>query len=137
MIDDDFDDMLRRMLEQFFGGSINLRPGGRGEFGFSTKGFRQNELEYSTDQKVAVPSVEKIDLGDRFLVIIDGYAESASPEVKVRGREMVLGTDDIRIELPYAIDLEKSSISSRNGIIEIILIKSDSNENSSDLKEGI
>ncbi|MHA1936385.1 MAG: hypothetical protein ACW97A_14010 [Candidatus Thorarchaeota archaeon] len=137
MIDDDFDEMLRRMLEQLFGGSINLSPGGRGEFGFSTKGFRRNELEFNADQRVAGPSVEKIDLGDRFLVIIEGYVESDSPEVKVRGREIALGTDDIRIELPYAIDLEKSSISSRNGIIEMVLIKSDDHESSSDLNEGI
>jgi hypothetical protein len=125
------------MLEQLFGGSINLSPRGRGEFGFSTKGFRRNELEFNADQRVAGPSVEKIDLGDRFLVIIEGYVESDSPEVKVRGREIALGTDDIRIELPYAIDLEKSSISSRNGIIEMVLIKSDDHESSSDLNEGI
>ena len=137
MIDDDFNDMVRRMLEQFFGGSINSGPGGRAEFGFSTEGFRRNELGFNAEQKAANPSVEKIDLGDRFLVIIEGYAESASPEVKVRGREIVVGPDDIKIELPYAIDLEKSSISFRNGIIEMVMIKSDHHENSSDMNEGI
>ncbi len=71
------------------------------------------------------------------MLIKIAFAESASPEVKVRGREIVVGPDDIKIELPYAIDLEKSSISSRNGIIEMVMIKSEDRENSSDMNEGI
>jgi hypothetical protein len=127
MIDDDFESVFRRMIEQFmeaFGdmpeGSFSIR---------SWNGSTVNgPLETEIGSKKNEPEVEKIDLGERFLFLIQGNFES-EPTVKVDGSRITVQIEDERedliLETDFPIDLEKSNVSYRNGVIEITAVKTD------------
>lgn len=129
MIDDDFESVFRRMIEQFmeaFGGipegNMTIR---------SWNGSMVNEpLDSQVEPKVNEPQVEKIDLGDSTLILIEGPNDSLNPSVKVTGSSIVvqLGPEskEIKIDVGFQIDLEKSNVSHRNGVIEISVAKIES-----------
>lgn len=136
MIDDDFDKMVRRMFEQLFQNSEMF-----GQIRNNQIRIQRPQNEPVTREENNAPHVEKIELGDRMLVLIDNFQERGTPIAKVVGRELNVtineNLDDIPIELPFAVDLDESSILYHNGIIEINLIKSIDIENSSDMTERI
>ena len=129
MIDDDFESVFRRMIEQFmeaFGGipegNMTIR---------SWNGSMVNEpLDSQVEPKVNEPQVEKIDLGDSTLILIEGPNDSLNPSVKVTGSSIVVQIDpeskEIKIDVGFQIDLEKSNVSHRNGVIEISVVKIES-----------
>ena len=140
MIDDDFESVFRKMIEQFmeaFGGMPE------GEFSFRTwNGPIVNEpLDRGIEPMVEEPLVEKIDLGDSVLVLIDGYTEAEPPTVRVSGSSVIvqLGPEqkEVSVDVGFTVDLEKSLVSHRNSVIEISVIKAeneDSSENDGFLK---
>ena len=131
MIDDDFESVFRRMIEQFmeaFGGipegNMTLR---------SWNGSIVNEpLDRKVEHKSDEPLVEKIDLGDSVLILIEGQNTFENPSVKVSGSTIVVQvgpeSKEIPVELGFPIDLEKSNVSHRNGVIEISVVKRDSED---------
>ena len=131
MIDDDFESVFRRMIEQFmeaFGGipegNMTLR---------SWNGSIVNEpLDRKVEHKSDEPLVEKIDLGDSVLILIEGQNTFENPSVKVSGSTIVVQvgpeSKEIPVELGFPIDLEKSNVSHRNGVIEISAVKRDSED---------
>lgn len=133
MIDDDFESVFRRMIEQFmeaFGGipdgNMTIR---------SWNGSMVNEpLDTQVEPKVNEPQVEKIDLGDSTLILIEGQNDSVNPSVKVTGSSIVVQLDpesrEIKIDVGFQIDLEKSNVSHRNGVIEISVVKIESEDTS-------
>ena len=136
MIEDDFDKMIRRMFEQLFQNAGIFEQ------------IRNNQIRIQSPQNRPInpqgntaPRIEQIELGDRMLVLIDNIQESTAPVAKIAGRELNVTInekqDDILIELPYAVDIDESSILHHNGIIEISLIKATDVENSSDIAERI
>jgi HSP20 family molecular chaperone IbpA len=135
MIDDEFESVFRRMIEQFmeaFGGM----PEGSMTFR-SWNGSMVNEpLDRHVEPMIEEPLVEKIDLGDSFLILIEWQTDSETPTMKVSGSTIVvnLGAErnEINVDVGFQIDLEKSNVSHRNGVIEISVVKSESEDTSSD-----
>ncbi len=139
MIDDEFDRFVRQMFERFFNGPMSPDPDRDVQIRISTglspspnRGFRHEEVE--------APNSETIDLGDKFMVLVQDIDTNAAPTAHIEGREVVLNVgnesdENLEFELPYAVDTENSSLSFRNGIIEIVLPKSTEIETSSDTNE--
>ncbi|MHA1963807.1 MAG: hypothetical protein ACW97G_04410 [Candidatus Thorarchaeota archaeon] len=134
MIDDDFESVFRRMIEHFmeaFGGmpegNMTIR---------SWNGSMVNEpLDRQVEPMREEPLVEKIDLGESVLILIEWQTESETPSVKVSGSTIVvqLGPErkEISVDVGFQIDLEKSNVSHRNGVIEISAVKTESDSTSS------
>jgi HSP20 family molecular chaperone IbpA len=134
MIDDDFESVFRRMIEQFmeaFGGmpegSMTIR---------SWNGSMVNEpLDAQVEPKVNEPLVEKIDLEGSVLILIEGPNDLENPSVKVSGTTLIvqLGPESKKtnVEVGFQIDLEKSNVSHRNGVIEISVVRAEEEATSS------
>jgi hypothetical protein len=131
MIDDDFETVFRKMIEQFmeaFGGmpegSMNIRSWN----GSVVNGPLDTQIEPKNDE----PLVEKIDLGDSVLILIEWQNEKENPTVKVAGSsiDVQLGPEgkEITVNVGFQIDLEKSNVSHRNGVIEISAVKAESED---------
>ena len=134
MIDDDFESVFRRMIEQFmeaFGempeGSFGLRTWN----GSVVNGPLDTEVELNNNE----PKVERIDLGDRALILIEWSEDIETPTVKVAGSNVTVQTGpdrkEISVEVGFQISLEKSNVSHRNGVTEISVVKTES-ENTDD-----
>ena len=140
MIEDDFDKIVRRMFESFFS-----RSGGLSEEGSTTMGFHFESTvtpSIGTDLGIAKgePNVEKIDLGDTYMIVVEDASASQVPMIKVEGRELTVEfgpgqEEQLKLELPYAVDVDKSSFSHRNGITEISLLRAKDEGSSSDTNE--
>ncbi len=140
MIEDDFDKIVRRMFESFFSrsgalseeGSITIRSN-LGKISAPSIGMNFGSTE-------TAPKVEKVDLGDTCVFIVEPASTCQAPMIKAEGRELIVefGTEQgeqVKLELPYAVDVDKSSFSHRNGIIEISLLKAVDDGSSSDTNE--
>ncbi len=131
MIDDDFDKIMRRMLENFFGSSFDGNNSGRIHMRLGPNAGMPVQ-----DEMTNQANVEEIELDDSYLVVIDGIPDDELVEVSVQGTELLVSLveseeNDLKITLPYPIDIRESSMSQINGIIEISLKKSINEENSS------
>ena len=136
LIDDDFDKIVRRMFEQLFGNTTGARMPTNSQMRFNMPtgvSIKENVM--------ASPRVERIDLEDRQLLIIDNIPDDSFPTAKVLGRELHLklleNMNETILELPFAVDVDESSILHQNGIVEITLVKAVSDETSSDTNERI
>ncbi|UCE09527.1 MAG: hypothetical protein JSW61_11225 [Candidatus Thorarchaeota archaeon] len=127
MIDDDFDKIFRQMIERLFGGPIDRDGDGtlRFRFGPIPQGIQQNEVEF--EDGPARPTVEKIELGDGLLVIVRNMPGSDSPGVKIEENRLIIEATEeekeLSIEVPFKVDVEGSSYSFRNGVIEVDLVR--------------
>ncbi|MHA3962811.1 MAG: hypothetical protein AM325_004650 [Candidatus Thorarchaeota archaeon SMTZ1-45] len=129
MIDDDFESVFKRMIEELMGtfgmpmDNIRLRSW--------NDSFVDEPPEVQIDSMSDEPLVEKIDLGDGVLIVIDGLNDLEDPKVKVAESTIFvqpgLGKKEVTIEVGFPIDLEKSTASHRNGVIEITAVKANSN----------
>ena len=124
MIDDDFDKLVRNMLERLFGNSFGMVPG---ENGIQMRVESEDSLtsEMNRGQNLIV---DKIDLGDEFLVIIDAPVSVESPLAIIKDRRLEIRVSElvrrgVVIEIPFEVDIEKSSISNQNGVIEARLVR--------------
>jgi len=126
MIDDDFESVFRKMIEQFmeaFGGmpegNMTIR---------SWNGSIVNEpLDAQIESDRIEPLVEKIDLGDSVLILIEGPTDTETPIVKVSGSSIIVQfgaeSKEINVDVGFQIDFEKSNVSHRNGVLEITAVK--------------
>ena len=132
MIDDDFESVFRKMMEQFRDAFGSL-PEGSGTYRTFSGSFTNEPLDQNVEQRNDDPQVEKIDLGDSVLFLIQGYFDS-EPEVKVEGEKITVtlgqGNPNIAIKPGFPVDLEKSNASYRNGVIEINAVKAESHQES-------
>ena len=81
MIDDDFESVFRKMIEQVRE-AFESMPEGSGSYRSWSGSFVNEPLEKNIERKNE-PFVEKIDLGDSVLFIIEGQFDTANePEVK-------------------------------------------------------
>ena len=128
MIDDDFESVFRKMIEQFmeaFGGMPegNLRI--RSWNGSTVNDPLDTQIESMTDE----PLVEKIDFGDNALILVEWQNESESPTVRVSGSTVViqLGPErkEISVDVGFQVNQEKSNVSHRNGVLEISVTKTE------------
>ena len=134
MIDDDFESVFRKMMEQFmeaFGGI----PEGNMTFR-SWNGSMVNEpLDSQVEPTRDEPLVEKIDLGDSVLILIEGQTDIENTPVKVSGTTIIvqLGSErkEVVVDVGFQVDLEKSNVSHRNGVMEISAVKTESEDTGS------
>jgi HSP20 family molecular chaperone IbpA len=126
MIDDDFESVIRRMFESIIG-SLNTFPEGSTSFSYftdSTVNEPDSGFELSDEKE---PATERIDLEDQVLFIVNiGFTDSAY-SVRVDGKTLIITygqeSKETRIVLDFDVDIEKSKVSSRNGVLEISLLK--------------
>lgn len=124
MIDDDFESVFRKMIENFIGsmgfpeGEVQVRTWSS----TSPTGNTEIDAMPSKDE----PEVEEIDLGDDYMVLVE-TRDTESPRVHVRGREVQIDLDSgespLVIHLSFDVDMPHSTASFQNGIIEIGLRK--------------
>ena len=139
MIDDDFDKMVRHMFERFFKDTLGSNSNSAGMIRF---GFQPSKVEEDTDIDLTKEKdilLEKIDLGDSLLLIMEGYSNAEDITVEVLQKTIVVdnGSDKEYVEIPYLVDVEKSGYSFRNGILEIRLEKLDSENNVTSISTGV
>lgn len=133
MIDDDeFQKIFRKMMEQFFG-TFGM-PNGGSRIGDlwdgQTEGFGETEIDLAHHG----PHVEKIELDDTVILVVDGCTAEDEITVRVSGNRVILtmGLATSEHETPFRIDPEISVVSCRNGVAEIRLVKADENGFSED-----
>ncbi|MHA1813811.1 MAG: Hsp20/alpha crystallin family protein [Candidatus Thorarchaeota archaeon] len=129
IIDDEFDKIVRQMFERFFGGPMEMGPEGSATFTFrmmtTGMGPEQNEIPQTTGR---TRDVEQIELEDRMIMIIDGVNTDIEPAVSMRDGQLVIKFTDgenntMKFDIPFNVDIEKSRVSLRNGVLEIDLVK--------------
>jgi hypothetical protein len=74
--------------------------------------------------------VERIELDDTVILVVDGCNTSDEITVRVSGSRAILtiGAITTEHETPFRIDPENSVVSCRNGVAEIRLVQADENE---------
>jgi HSP20 family molecular chaperone IbpA len=125
--DDDFDKMVRRMFENFFKDAFGPDSSRTGIIRF---GFQPTEVKEEANielKKGKEPVVEKIDLGDILLIILEGYSSIDDLRIEVIEKTVIVdnGLDKEYIEIPFLVNVGESGYSFRNGILEIRLQKID------------
>ncbi len=140
MIEDDFDKMVRRMFESFFSRSGGLSDEGSITIRTNLEGISAPSIGMNPGNVATAPMVEKIDLGDTCVFVVETASTNQPPMIRAEGRELIVefGTEQgekVNLEIPYAIDVDKSSFSFRNGIIEIHLLRAADDSSSSDTTE--
>jgi HSP20 family molecular chaperone IbpA len=129
MIDDDeFQKIFRRMIEQFFG-TFRMQPGGSGEYRvWDTPSDEMDEFQL--DMPDESPRVERIDLEDSVILVLDECLMKEELQVSVRGKAATLSYGPANLfqqfETPFNIDANRSRVSCRNGVAEIRLEKDES-----------
>ncbi len=131
MIDDEFEKIFRRMIEQFFG-TFGTPSGGSGIDHIWDE--HSEETAIPLDVPNESPRVERIDLEESVILVMDECLMKEELQVSVRGNVATLsyGPSNLfqRFETPFVIDAESSMISCRNGIAEIRLEKDEGNRES-------
>jgi HSP20 family molecular chaperone IbpA len=130
MIDDDFESVFRRMIDQFME-SFGAMPKGSIRVRSWNDSFVDETPKTQIDPMSDEPLVEKIDLEDGDLIVIDRLNDVEDFKVKVAESKIFVqhspDRKEITIEVGFPIDLEKSTASYRNGVLEITAIKANTN----------
>ncbi len=129
MIDDDFDKLVRSIFEQFFGNSFRAIPQDpRIQMEFNPNGIEIPRLDKSSEAHV-----DTIDLDNEYLVVIETSVFPLEPEVRIEGNSLYVRmnpTDDkgVKTDLPRKFNLDASSVSYNNGVVEIRLAEPQSTD---------
>ncbi|MFW9768507.1 MAG: hypothetical protein ACFFEM_06770 [Candidatus Thorarchaeota archaeon] len=134
MIDDDFESVFRKMMEQFREAFGQL-PEGNGTFRSWSGSFVNDPLEQNIEQHNDEAHVEEIDLGNSVMFLVQGqFSSDFVPKVKVNGEEIIVkigsNKQDIHLHPGFNVDQEMSTVSYRNGVIEITAVRSEEQETS-------
>jgi HSP20 family molecular chaperone IbpA len=119
-------------------GSIGAIPEGSTSFSYFTDSLYngpENDNELLQENE---PELERIDLDDEILFLVNIDYEDHEFSVKVDARTMTItrgmARKVIKVDLDFDVDIKNSSVSSRNGIMEITLKKG--TKESSRMREG-
>ncbi len=137
MIDDDeFQKIFRRMIEQFFG-TFGMQPGGSGVDKMWDIPSDEND-DYQVDMTNVDPRVERIDLEDSVILVMDECLMKEELQVSVRGKVATISYSPAALfqqfETPFIIDAERSIVSCRNGVAEIRLEKDEGKRDSDNIE---
>ena len=128
MIDDDFESVFRKMIEQFmeaFGGM----PEGNLRIRSWNDSMVNEPLDTQIELKSDEPIVEKIDLDNSVLILIECRNDYETPTVRVSGTTVTIQLSperkDINIDVGFHVDQETSNVSHRNGVLEISVVKTE------------
>ncbi|MFX1368842.1 MAG: hypothetical protein ACFFAY_09610, partial [Promethearchaeota archaeon] len=128
MIDDDtFEKFFHKLMKDFFekfGTDPSARifeyPDSDIPDDFPVEGILHDENE-------GYPRVERFDFDDYVLLVVQSTTDDSLAEARARGHFLILdfGKGKERIlEMPFGIDTERSGVSCRNGVLEITIKKS-------------
>lgn len=124
MIDDDFESVFRKMIENFMG-SMGF-PDGEVEVRTWSSTFPRTGTDMDVTPQQVDPEIEEIDLGDDYMILVETKGQ-ATPSVSIEGREARIDFESdigpIRIPLSFDVDIPSSTASYQNGILEIVLRK--------------
>jgi len=125
LIDDEFESVFRKILENLMGamggmsdGNTTVRYWTNSNFGFPTP----IEETPGNDEQ---PDAEIIELDDKVLVILAHESAGFVPSVRIEGKRLIV-TNEIEdkeniLDLDFFVDVNNSKASYRNGILEIEL----------------
>ena len=122
MIDDDFQNIFRKMMEQFFGqGGM---PNRNERFGFEMR----PDQNHQHIQNKQTTEIEKIELDDKVILLVDNVSDTVEPIVRVQGKRVVVEVwRDEPVVMEDVVDFyanpDESSISLTNGVLEVTLTK--------------
>ena len=124
MIDDDFQNIFRKMIEQFFGTEFGSQMGTE-EFGFKMRPMNEVNNNLQTDK---MREIEKIELEDEILLLVDNVGSTSEPSVTVKGKEVIIEFVDetdtnLTTTIEFEADPETSFMHLTNGVLEITLRK--------------
>jgi hypothetical protein len=124
LIDDDFESVFRRIFESLIS-SMGSFPEGSTTYSYNT-GSMYNDFENDDAlQEKKDSDVERIDLEDEVLFLVNIGYEDREPSVRVDVGSMTItpGTlnQPIKVDLDFEVDVANSYMSSRNGVLEISL----------------
>lgn len=77
---------------------------------------------------VTGPIVKRFEFEDHSLLVIQGYMDESSVAAKAKGNLLLLQLNDgqeLLQEMPFMIDVEESTVSCRNGVTKIVIMKSE------------
>ena len=136
MIDDDFDKLVKDMFERFFGSAFGMVPRANG----ANIRIRSEEVTPSSNAIGRELIVDEIDLGDEYLVIVESPVPIEEPVAFARGKILEIKVSPvvsrgIEVEVPFTIDIEQSTVSHNNGVIEARLVKASKTD--TELNEGV
>jgi len=125
LIDDDFESVFRRLLESLRG-SLGAFPEGTRSFGYVTGSMFDDADEEGSIPSDAEPDIERIDLEDEVLFIVNiGHSDADEYSVKVEGKTLriihEIDGKEKRVDLDFDVDITHSHASLRNGVLEITL----------------
>lgn len=138
MIDDDeFQKIFRRMIEQFFG-TFGMYPGGSGVDKTWDAPFDDDNPEMNLEVEDIIPKVERIDLEDAVILVMSECTMEEELGVSVKGNTAMLvyapSNLKMEVDVPFEIDPDLSSISCRNGVAEIRLLRASDGQVSDDVE---
>ncbi|RDE12005.1 MAG: hypothetical protein C4K49_10960 [Candidatus Thorarchaeota archaeon] len=124
MFGDDFFSAVDRLIDELMRGTA-MRQGWNDPIGESVQDVSADE-ENQPHVDTSPDDAELIDMGDSLLVVVNCPMGVEAPTARVQGRQLIIRPSvnderDIKLELPYTIDVKNSRMSSRNGVIEIRL----------------
>ena len=124
MIDDDFQNIFRKMIEQFFGTEFGSQMGTE-EFSFKMQPMNEINNNLQTDK---MREIEKIELEDEVLLLVDNVSGTTEPSVAVKGKEVTIEFVDetdanLTTTIEFEADPETSFMHLTNGVLEIALKK--------------
>lgn len=128
MIDDDFESVFRKMLEHFME-TFGEMPEGGTNFRVWNGSIVNEPLEAQIEHIDDAPLVEKIDLGEGALILIEWRDDIDQPSVRISGSTVFAQAApdkrEISVDVGFLIDIDKSKVSHRNGITEISVVKAE------------
>jgi hypothetical protein len=128
MIDDDFESVFRKMIEHFME-SFGEMPEGNVNFRVWNGSIVNEPIDAQIEHDDDSPFVEKIDLEEGALILIDWRDNVDSPSVRISGTtvfaQAAFDKKEISVDVGFLIDLDRSKVSHRNGITEISVAKTD------------
>ena len=127
MTDDDFESVFRKMIEHFMG-SMGLSP--EGEISVRTwTNMPPDRMSRVDDTPVDDGmQAEEIDLGESYIILIDSKGSPNPPVISIEGHTIRVAFEELEqtFTTGFDIDIETSTASYRNGILELILQKNKS-----------
>lgn len=104
-------------------GSLGALPEGSTSYSYFTGSMiNENDNQFQKEKEL---DVERFDLDDEVLFVVNLRHEDSEYSVKVHARRMTIASStdgkDINIDLDFDVDIEHSSVSTRNGVMEISL----------------
>ncbi len=125
MIDDEFESVFRKMIENLMGAIGEMSDGNTTVRYWTSSNFGFPSPIEETPGNDEESNAEIIELDDKVLVVLNVESAGFVPSVKIEGKSLIV-TNEIEdketiLDLDFPVDVNNSKASYRNGILEIEL----------------